>query len=187
MTEGKRCRKCSVLLNATNWNQSSRKKNDNICKNCKGRELRAIEPKVVVEEKDGHTITTVGNKAPVVTVKPGEILSLKRMIEDTELFRIEEVIKFLLPGNEDKDRKVAVDYLLKVKDLLTDPQKVQVVNLANSMIMQAGVEDSFKLKVAIALRNFISAKDGKKEKKLSYEEIMAKGAGEITIGEDDEV
>lgn len=183
----KRCRKCKTLLGEGNWNKGSKSRNDNICKTCKNAELRNIEVKESVEEKDGHTITTIGNKAPVITAKPGEILSLKRMIEDTELFRIEEVIKFLLPGNEDKDRKVAVDYLLKVKDLLTDSQKVQVINLANSMIMQAGVESSFKLRVAIALRNFISTKDGKKEKKLSYEEIMAKGAGEITIGEDDEV
>lgn len=143
---------------------------------------------MVVENMAGHTITKIGNKAPVISAKPGETLSLKRMIEDTELFRIEEVIKFLISGNEDKDRKVAVDYLLKVKDLLTDSQKVQVVNLANSMIMQAGVEPIFKLKVAIALRNFVSTKDGKKEKKLSYEELVEKGTvGEITIGEDDEV
>ncbi len=174
-------------MGKNNWNKGSKSRNDNICKVCKNTELRNIEVKESVEEKEGHTITRIGSKAPVVTANPGKKLSLNEMIKDTELFRIGEVINFLSPGNEDKDRKVAVDYLLKVRDLLTDSQKVQVVNLANSMIMQAGVENSFKLRVAIALRNFVSAKDGKKEKKLSYEEIMAKGAGEITIGEDDEV
>ena len=186
MTEEKRCRKCRTILGEGNWNKGSKSRNDNICKTCKNKELKGIEVKVIAEEMDGHTITRVGAKAPVITAKPGKKISLNKMIKDTELFRIGEVINLLAPGNEDKDRKVAIDYLLKVRDLLTDPQKVQVVNHANSMIMQAGVEDSFKLKVAIALRNFVSIKDGKKEKKLSYEEIM-RNDGEITIGEDDEV
>ncbi len=184
MTGVKRCRVCKESLSPVNWNITSEKKNDKICKSCKSKELKSIVVEVTSEKRGGHTITRSGSKAPVITVDNADQTSIKEMIRDTELFRIEEVLKLIVPGNEDKVRKVGIDYLLKVNDLLNARQLAEVVNQANLMMRQTGVEDCEKLKVAIALRNFISSKDGKKDKPMSFEEIMkGRGVGEIEIDE----
>ena len=182
MMETKNCRVCHLVLTTANWSENRKKKNDYMCKACKAKELKEIRVETTEVMKDGHSIERRGNSAPVITINDVDKIDIKKMIRDTELFRIEQVMRLIRAGNKDNVRKVGIDYLLKVSDLLIPEQAVEVINEANKMIKQTGVEDAFKLKVAIALRNFIATREGKADKPLSYEEILQKG-GEIDIDE----
>ena len=133
--------------------------------------------------KKGYSIVRMGHKAPTISVDGTFKISLKDIINSTELYRMEQVLRLIVAGNDDKVRRIGIDYLLKVNDLLTDEQLADVVNQANLMMLQAGVDDETKLRVAISLRNFAAAKDGKTEKVKSYEELIKEPSGEIEIDE----
>ena len=185
MTEEKRCRVCNFPLHNGNWSETRRKKHDNICKLCKAKELKEIVVPETSVHKEGYTIKRVGQKAPTICASNTCVTSIKDMINATELYRIEQVLKLVVIGNDDKVRKVSIDYLLKVNDLLTSKQLAEVVNEANRLMSQPSVDDEIKLRVAISLRNFVSTKEGKTSKPKSYEELLKGDDGEIEI--DDEI
>lgn len=185
MTEEKRCRICNFPLHNGNWSETRQKKNDYICSLCKAKELKSIVVPETNVHKEGYTIKRVGQKAPTICASNTSVVHIKDMINETELFRIEQVLKLIASGTDAKVRKVCIDYLLKVSDLLTSEQLAEVINEANVMMLQAGVDDEIKLKVAITLRNFVSAKEGKAGKAKSYEELLKGDKGEIEI--DDEI
>jgi len=185
MDKEKRCRVCNFPLHSNNWSETRKKKNDYICSLCKSKELKSIVVPETIVDKEGYTISRVGQKAPTICATNTCNISIKDMINATELYRVEQVLKLIASGTDAKVRKVCIDYLLKVSELLTSEQLASVVNEANLMMLQAGVDDEIKLKVAITLRNFVSTKEGKTGKPKSYEELLKGDKGEIEI--DDEI
>lgn len=182
MTGEKRCRKCNWLLTEANWAKSSKRKHDNICKVCKAKELNNIQPSGDLVEYDNFVVEKPGGKAPRVRIKDGCKTDLNKIIDATEKYRIEEIMKLITGGNEDKVRRVAIEYLLQANRELTQDQLLEVVNQANKMIYTKSVDDDTKVKMIVLLRKFRARDDGTSRRPATYESIM-KDTGEIEIDE----
>lgn len=107
---------------------------------------------------------------------------LTDMIKSTDSYRIEKIFS-ILPGADDKVKKQCIDYLLKSWDSMTPEQIVEFMNHAHKMIYASGVDDDIKVKVATSLKTFQGTRDVKKDKPVSFEQIMGEGK-EIEIDDD---
>jgi hypothetical protein len=186
----KTCRVCRQELTPETWTPSRMKRSDYLCKSCLEKQIRSIKKTVLKEEKDEYKILQTSKEVPKIELKevsedhvPTNEL-LKQMVEDTEGYRIEKVIAFIHGGYEDKVRKKALDYLLKVWEKLTPTQCETVVNQANRMLNANGVDPEIKIGVAIALKQFVGVKDSKKAETRSAEQIIRESEGMVEIDDD---
>lgn len=139
-------------------------------------------------EREEYKILRTNTDVPKVELNPlkeGELSKniLKNMIEDTEDYRIEKILGLMYGGQEDKVRKKALDYMLKVWDKLTPIQAEKVVNQANQMLNAAGTDNEIKCAVAVALKAFVGVKDRRKGADKSFEQIRTDG-GMVDIDDD---
>lgn len=190
------CRICQALLTKETWHPSKRRKQDKICKDCLSRQMKSLREEVEEWRGNGYLIVKKGSKAPQAqldnldvdgvswdTGQTEEIL--KGIIRDTEGCRVEKILS-LIGGAEDKIKRQCIEYLLKSWNELNPEQCIEVVNHANKLIFAAGVDEDVKVRVAIALKNFLNSLEGKKDtgKPQGFEHIINTGK-EIEI--DDEI
>lgn len=135
----------------------------------------------MVVEKEGYSVEFYDNRPPVVTLNGGKP-TLKELAEVTEQYRIQRMLVLCKPGNDDKVRGKSIEYLLRCWDLLTPDQSVDVINNANRILGSAGIDDDVKVRVALQLKTFTGVKDAKKEKPLSFEQLIKEG-GHVDLGE----
>jgi hypothetical protein len=134
-----------------------------------------------VIKKDGYSVEFHESKPPVVLLEGGKP-TLKELAEVTEEYRIQKMLVLCKPGNDDKVRGKSLEYLLRCWDKLTTEQAVEVINQANRILGSAGFDEDVKVRVALQLKAFTGIKDSKKEKPLSFEQLMKEG-GHVDLGE----
>lgn len=153
------------------------------------KQIRSISIPVRVTTRDEYVVMQSGSEVPKVELnkdKDGYSKGiLKSMIEDTENYRIEKVLRMMYGGYDEKVRKRSLDYMLRVWDKLSPDQCEEVINQANRMISGVGIDDEIRVGVAIALRTFVGTKDvKKKEVSKSYEQVLTEN-GEVEIDDED--
>lgn len=132
-------------------------------------------------DKGSFVLIEGGAPSPTVELKGGRRApTVMEMAEATEPFRVRRILLLCRAGCDDKVRRKAIEYLLKCWDKLTAEQGAEVINCANKMLGSSGTDDEVKVAIAMAMKNFIGVKDSKKEKPMSFEQ-MIKSGGKIKI------
>lgn len=105
------------------------------------------------------------------------------MIDDTESYRINKMVKLLPLTAEAKDIRQIIVFLLKSWDLLSPEQCAIVLNEANNLIGSGSHDSDIRAKMALDLRAFVIASK-KKPKQGDFEKTFEQlriGEGKIEV------
>lgn len=188
MTNGKVCRECQTPLTQENFSPSREKRKDYICRECNRKQVREIKSKVLQEgvTREKYSVSdAVGGNIPKIEVigsHPSEDV-LFDMIEDTEEYRIAQMIKLMQAEDDAKNLNKIIVYLLKSWSFLDTVQCAKVLNEANRIIGAKAYDPDVRAKMANDLRAFMVAMKRTKatgQTTKTFEELR-KEEGRITV------
>lgn len=187
--EGKKCRDCKVTLSYANITPKRVEAWSWLCDTCFTKRMRNLagQYRYGMETVEYKIDRAKSNAAPRIVPKDinpdrSNYELLTDVIRETEKFRLDSMLKIMFNVKaEAKDRKVAINYLLKSFEKLDHRQCVQVINCIHELIGNMRTPNDIKVKLATEIRAFVG--DGKASKEQgvkSYEEALANG-GEVAI------
>jgi hypothetical protein len=187
--KGKLCKDCGCVLSYKNITPNRVEQWKWQCDACLKAALDKLKGSYrYAGEKKNYNIARARHTA-VPRIVPTNIESyntnyelLIDMIADTEKYRVDRVFSIMhKKGIEAKDKKSAINFLLKSFDQLTDKQCVSVINAVHKLIGNPRVSDDIKVKLAAELKAFTGVGKSSKEQSIkSYEDVLKNG-GEVEL------
>lgn len=174
-----KCRHCGIPLSVQNVPISRLKKRENICSLCHGRALRGIntDDYKYALQRDEYIIRSRGKKAvPFIVLTKKEISDtfLFEALEDTEKYRIDQVMSMAGSESNSKVLRQLLVFLLQSWYMLDEDQMVDVINRANDFVSSKSIDAELRARMASDLRQFMK-RVGTKEGQQSYEQMRESG------------
>ena len=191
LPKDKICRYCRADLTADNITQSRIDRYDYICNDCLVERLAIFQGKYRYTSQKKHYRIERGVHTSAPRLKEVDCKAfstnydlLKSAIQDTEQYRLDKMFSVALSRQaEGKDKKAAVNYLLKSFDKLKKKQCVALVNVIHKMIADTKINNDIKIKLAAELRAFTGDGKSSKDQNVSSYESMLLGKEDIAIDE----
>ncbi len=184
--EGKTCATCGDELSYDNITPKRTEVYAWHCDDCVRLNLSKIGTSYKYsKESDEYSIKrSKVNAAPRIMpkeldAKKQNLELLNEFIKNTDQFRIDSMIKIMFSKRvAPKDKKIAINYLLKAFDKLTPRQCVQVINCTHELIASEKTPADIRVKLAIEIRAFMGADKKTKEQAVkSYEDMLLDSDG----------
>jgi hypothetical protein len=187
--DDKVCIHCGVEISYANITPRRVETYNWVCDICFAEKMKALngQYRYSMENEEYKIDRAKSNAAPRII--PKEINEEKSnyellidVINNTERFRLDSMFRIMFNRKADpKDRKVAINYLLKSFEKLDHRQCVQVVNCVHELIGGKRTPNDIKVKLATEIRSFTGeGKVSKEQGVKSYEDTLRDG-GEIDI------
>ncbi len=149
------CKKCKIGLNDNNWFVSCKTNNIYICKECKTAELKSLKETFKYEvERDNYSVKKSKRiSSPYIKIKKESDNVLFQMLEDTEKYRIDKLIRLLVKKDTLSEiKEKIIIYLLRSHNLLDSKMIALIINKANAMFVCKDIKEETIVRLANALK-----------------------------------
>jgi hypothetical protein len=183
--KGKVCRACGIDLSMENIPTSKLKRREAVCIECHSEMLKGLPhvPYVPILDKPNYVVKRRGEiGVPKIVLKDNisEDKLLFDMIEDTEQFRVNSMVRLMGKEHDPKALRQIIVYLLGSWEWLDSLQTTRVVNAANKFTGTTSHDSDLRVKMANDLRVFIKRSSANKDFQQSFEQIRS-SAKEIEV------